>query len=193
MTQAQYARHVGISRQAVSAQIKKGQIPVGPDGLINPVAADQARAMLVEPARSALKHKPSADAAPVNTHSGDEASGDSVNQEDEPENPENTQAMRGAQLSSHAKAAHYSIQAQLKKLDLEERMGTLVKAEEVSAILGDVFRELRDQLLALPSRVKGPLVMMNDETVIQAYLTEQLRLMLDHAAQQAADKSNALR
>ena len=42
MTQSEYARHRGISRQHVSRLVKLGAIRPGPDGKIDPVSADKA-------------------------------------------------------------------------------------------------------------------------------------------------------
>ncbi len=45
ITRAEYARHAGISRSAVTRLVRRGQIPVhGPKKLINPAEADRARA-----------------------------------------------------------------------------------------------------------------------------------------------------
>lgn len=42
MSQAEYARHRGVTRQAVSKAVKNKSIPVGKDGRINPADADYA-------------------------------------------------------------------------------------------------------------------------------------------------------
>ncbi len=44
LTQAEYARHAGISRQAVSKMVKIGRIPISKDGKIDFAKADAARA-----------------------------------------------------------------------------------------------------------------------------------------------------
>lgn len=55
MTRAEYARHRGVSRQAVSKMVSAGRIPLTPSGKINPAEADfalgqtQQRAVAREP------------------------------------------------------------------------------------------------------------------------------------------------
>ena len=50
-TQSDYAQHAGISKQAVSAQVKAGKIPRLPDGRIDFLAADKARQKNLDPTR----------------------------------------------------------------------------------------------------------------------------------------------
>jgi hypothetical protein len=51
---SQYAKRIGVSRQHVSKLVKAKKIPVGADGLIDPVAADLALAKTADPSKSAV-------------------------------------------------------------------------------------------------------------------------------------------
>lgn len=48
VTQAEYARHRGVSKQAISKQVAKGKIPVLPNGKIDKAAADLALGNSIE-------------------------------------------------------------------------------------------------------------------------------------------------
>ncbi|MGL4234060.1 MAG: hypothetical protein ACRCWJ_22085 [Casimicrobium sp.] len=51
---SQYAKRIGVSRQHVSKLVKANKIPVGEDGLIDPVAADAALAITADPSKRAV-------------------------------------------------------------------------------------------------------------------------------------------
>jgi hypothetical protein len=137
---ADYARHAGISKAAVSKQIASGRIPVyGPTGekvaagdpgkkLINAAEADRARSQtrirvnLVDAEESA-QIKPSAARA--------EPAGDQGR-------PDLTRARRPLRPT-----------AQLLRLDLEERRGELMrvsKVEDALAAAGEKITRIIDQL-----------------------------------------------
>ena len=65
LSKAAYARHRGLSRAAVGRAIREGRIPVGPDGRIDPVAADRAWESNTAPAPRARAAAPGTLALPV--------------------------------------------------------------------------------------------------------------------------------
>lgn len=179
LSPAAYARHAGISRQAVSKGMKSGTIPHTPEGLIDPVAADAARDSASPSARRPARQAGAASSDTVITHPAAGA-GDSVNE------PLLAPAVHSP--LAVARTAQAASKAQLDQLKLRKAMGELVDRQEIEAELTSTFRELRDRMLGLPALVKGPLVSMQEEAVIASYLTEQIRSVLDDLATRAAER-----
>lgn len=138
---ADYARHAGISKAAVSKQIASGRIPVyGPAGskvaagdpgkkLINPVEADSARSQ-----------------SRTRVNVGDDEEPAQV----EPSAPREAPAEdRGQPNLTRARTASEAHRAQLLRLDLDERRGKLMrvsKAEDALAMIGEKIVRIIDQL-----------------------------------------------
>lgn len=104
MTQAEYARHRNVSRQAISKLIKAGKIPVSPDGLIDPAEAD------FRLGENRLR---------VNIHDdADEAT------------PVSRLPAEGAGLTK-ARTATEVYRARIAQLEFEERVGKLVRIVDI--------------------------------------------------------------
>jgi len=105
MTQSEYARHRGVSPQAVHKQIKAGKIPLLPNGKVDAVAADRALGETREriTIRDDVDEAPRAAAAPA----------------------------PGAGLTK-AKTATEVYRARLAQLEYEERTGKLIDATAAS-------------------------------------------------------------
>lgn len=101
MTQSEYARHRGVSPQAVHKQIKAGKIPLLPNGKVDAVAADRALGETREriTIRDDVEEAPRAVATPA----------------------------AGAGLTK-AKTATEVYRARLAQLEYEERTGKLIDA-----------------------------------------------------------------
>jgi hypothetical protein len=104
MTQAEYARHRGVSPQAVNKQVKAGKIPLLPNGKIDAAAADRALGETRE--RVTLRDEP-----------------------DEADAPRAAPA-EGAGLTK-AKTATEVYRARLAQLEYEERVGRVVPTANV--------------------------------------------------------------
>ena len=73
-----------------------------------------------------------------------------------------------------ARAARELYQAQLAKLDLDERNGVLVRADEVRVGAFNMARKTRDQLIALPERVATTLAATSDPAEVQRLLEDEI-------------------
>jgi hypothetical protein len=73
-----------------------------------------------------------------------------------------------------ARAARELYQAQLAKLDLDERNGLLVRADEVRVTAFNMARKTRDQLIALPERVATTLAATSDPAEVQRLLEDEI-------------------
>lgn len=141
VSQAEYARHAGISKNAVGQQIASGRIPAyGPSGervdpgtkgkkFVSPAEADIARG------RTRTRINIEADEEPT---------------QDAPSAPREAPAEdRGQPNLTRARTASEAHRAQLLRLDLDERRGLLVRAAKVAdamATAGEKIVRIIDQL-----------------------------------------------
>ena len=129
-TQAAYARHAGISRQAVNKMVSVGKIPRRPDGLINFVEADVARAGSADPARRL------ADPPPAGGESDSEIEA----------------AGLGGLSFSKERAKREAYQAELARLEYERQTGAILARAEVADAMVAAGRKIRQGLDHLVGR-----------------------------------------
>lgn len=169
MTPAEYARHRGVSREAVRKALRDGRIRADRRGRIEWSAADLAWTASSEPAsprrvvdRGAAGGPPALEAqASVPRHV----------------------AFDPQQISyATARAMREFYQAQLAELELGERSKALLPAEEVRDEQFRAARAARDLLLSIPDRVADVLAPIGDAGEIRRIL----RCEIEHACQQLA-------
>ena len=83
---------------------------------------------------------------------------------------------------ARARAAREVAQAQLVRLELEEKRGTLVRADEVRLGAFNMARKARDQLIALPERVSALLAATGDALEVQRILEEEIERICQEIA-----------
>jgi hypothetical protein len=138
---AEYSRHAGISKAAVSKQIASGRIPVyGPTG--SKVAAGDLGKKFINAAE--------ADLARSQSRSRVNVEDDEDTPQAEPSAPCAAPAGDEAQPNlTRARTASEAYRAQLLRLDLEERRGQLMrvsKVEDTLAMIGEKIVRIIDQL-----------------------------------------------
>jgi hypothetical protein len=133
-----YAKHRGVTLKAVQKAIESGRIHPNADGKIDTDRADAEWARNTAPKvrRTASISNPPARA----------------------EQPRTESASGGGLDYAMARAIIANYEARLVKLDYEERIKKLVKADEVSIAAFNLFRMFRDRLLNMPDRVVGALL-----------------------------------
>lgn len=171
ISQAEYARRKGVSRQYIHRLITQGKIPTDDENRIDPDIADAALAQLSDPARH------------LNGDLGDETDSGPADDYD----ADNAENAGSAPANGHASFARFrsareGYQAQLAKLDYEERAGKLVRKDEVEREAFEVARQLRDRLLSIPQEISGTLVGMIDEKEIAKFLRAKIRDALMEAS-----------
>ena len=166
VTQAEYARHRGVTKQAVSKAVKAGKIRLL-DGLIDPREADQ----------TWLRRDVQTSAPPVQGPAVRPAA-------PAPEGPRLTAADYW-----EAKAARERAQAALAELELAEREGKLVDAGEMVAGQFEIFRQLRDALMATPERVAAEFPAETAALVYEATAREIRQVLEACVARFSADPS----
>ena len=168
-----YARHRGVSHTAVRKAVSSGRITLEADGTIDPAKADvqwDTSTDLSKPRNSVTgvpkPQQPAAAApAPVDLPYVDGS---------------------GARLASSyaaSRAAHEGYRARLAKLELEQRSGKLVDADEVRAQFFALGRRLRDALMGFPDRLAPVLAGETDPHCVHEILVAELTACL---AQQAS-------
>lgn len=144
--QAAYAKHRGVSRQAISKLVKSGKIPVTRSGNsieINFAQADKALGQTIDPSRTLAAESGS---QPV----GKPQSGGDLF--DQPAVTQIEAGQSGEQSSDYQqhRAAREGYNAEIARLDLEERLGRLVDKQDVEESMVTAGRQIRQGLDAIP-------------------------------------------
>ena len=130
-TQADYARHAGISKQAVNKMVRLGKIPRRPDGKIDFAEADHARNVNADPARN-MADPPSL----TNDESG--------------LMPLEQAASSGGLSFSRARTAREAYQAKMAQLEYERLSGQVLQKRDVEDGLVTAGRAIRLKMDAIP-------------------------------------------
>jgi hypothetical protein len=158
VSMSQYAAMRGITQPAVSAAIHAGRLveAIIRDGKrikINPEIADREWAANTQGGRGA---------APQRLASGIDL----------------PDAIEAADYNtSRAKREAYN--AELARLEVEEKQGQLVAADDVKKTAFAVARQVRDGMLNIPDRVSAELAAMTDQFEIHRRLTLEIRKALE--------------
>lgn len=153
MAQAEYARHRKVNRSHVSRLAKRGILILR--GKLVDVAASDAvlddRPVAVEPNETG----PSAQ-------------------------PQTATETPGQQPTSYAQArlADMVYRAKLRRLDYETRSGKLIPADEVKARWFVIARQIRDRLLAIPSKLSPQLAALTDAREVRELLDTEITAIL---------------
>lgn len=170
LNQAQYAKHRGVSKMAISKLVKQGLITIK-NGKIDPVKADKELKANLHP--SHVKSSPEngkKGGRPKGIHTPRTPSQPSAPSE-QPQNP-------GASFAS-SRAAKEFIKAKMLKNELDIQNGKLVDAEEVLFALKDLHLEIRNGIRAIPAKATGEIMNIiasgspNIATQVQAVLRRE--------------------
>lgn len=165
-----YADHRHCSHTAVQNAMRDGRISfvvVGKRKLIDPTVADQEWDENTDPSkprnqrigRPKGKRRPGQPETPMNLDGSQKPNGGNG---------------AGATAYADARAAREVYQAQKARLDLDERMGKLVRIETVRTAAYNAARKTRDHLLALPERVSTTLAALTDAAEVQHLLEDEI-------------------
>lgn len=165
VTLTKAAEKRGVSKQAISKQVARlvaeGLLETragrGGTKLVNIVAYERLIAAETDPAQ-ALRNS----TAPVQPPT------------DEPDD--------GSPVYSTSRAQREAYQAEGARLDLEERLGRIVNADEIERRTVEAFRRTRDRLLGMPAQMAPALAAAGDERAIRMLLTAEIRKVLEGLA-----------
>jgi hypothetical protein len=164
MTQAEYARHRGISRQAVSKAIRSGRIVLTQDGMIDPAAADASWRRNTDPS------KPSNSVA-GNPRGAVPRARRSVTQA----HSVATSGLSPGPDYHVSRAVRETYLAKLVRLEFEVKTGKLIDAEESRHAAFQDNRRVRDLLLAIPDRTAAQLAACPDPAECHRLLAAEIR------------------
>jgi hypothetical protein len=168
MTQAEYARHRGCSREAVRKAIDAGRIVAfGPDKLVDRELADtqwkrntRTRISATPPGSPAAQRSPegaSQYAPPDQVGASDGGDGDYWK----------------------SRARREMAEAELSELKLAEQRGVLVRVADVRTALSTKASALREAFLQLPARLAPVLAAESDQARCHDLLQTELRQVLE--------------
>lgn len=158
-----YAKHRGVSLQAVVKAINEGR-------LVDSVVQSEAGRYKIDPAKADREWS-------ENTDDLTGAPAHMANQGDLP--PESAGDSEEPMTYAQARAQHERFKARLAQLELEQREGKLVEAEEVKREAFRVARIVRDALLNLPDRVAGELAAEANQFKVHQRLSNEIRRALE--------------
>jgi hypothetical protein len=160
---SEWARRKGVSRQAVHKRVRNGGLSTLADGTLDPEVAEREW--------SVTRDQP------------------------QPPRPPTTPAPSGTSNSigvlASARSASALVGAKLKQLDLEERVGTLVRVEEIEARWFELARALQTRMLAIPGRLCDVLAPITDSHEVRRALDAEIRSALQELATSAATATSA--
>lgn len=181
MTQAEFARHRGVSRQMVGKWVGQKKIVLleKPDGskVIDAAAADLALDGSIERVTERLAMR-QAVAAPAPADDAADADDD----DDSSDPAARAGVSRGGAGLTRAKTATEVFRARLAQLEYEKRIGSVCDSAEVEAQTFALFRRLRDRLLSLPALVAPRLAAAPDERALRTIVDDEMRKILDQFA-----------
>lgn len=159
MNLSEYARHRGVTHQAVMRALKEGRITKEADGSIDPDKADEQWEANTDFSRNPDKAR--------RTVKGEAT------------------ASSGPDYNV-SRAVREAYTARLAKLEYEEKTGTLVKADEVKLRWFNTLRIVRDRILQTPDRLAATFAAETDAVKIKIEMDAELRRILDDAADEVA-------
>lgn len=159
MNLSEYARHRGVSHQAVMRALKEGRITKEADGTIDPDKADAQWDQNTDFSRNPDKAR--------RTVRGE------------------APAATGPDYNV-SRAVREAYTARLAKLEYEEKTGVLVKADTVKTRWFNTLRIVRDRMLQLPDRWASTLAAEMDPNTIKTMMDAEIRRILDDAADEVA-------
>ena len=146
VSQAEYARHRGVSRQYISRLAKAGVL-VMRGGKVDVAASD---AVLDDRPE---KISEAATSGPVEA---------------------------GAQTTTYAQAklADMLFRARLRKLEYETKSGKLIPTDEVKVVWFKQARQIRDKLLAVPTKLAPQLAALTEVRAVRELLDAEIEAIL---------------
>ena len=158
ISQAEYARRRGVSRQYVGRLIKSGKLSLV-DGKIDFDLAEQQLDNVVDSTRS---NSGLPGRAELEGH--------------------------GSTPLMEAKRLHEEYKARLAKLRYEEARGILIEKSEVEREAYAVGRTVRDAMLAIPSRLRDMLAAEDDPKKVHRLIEREIELALEDLSKVGIEK-----
>lgn len=164
VSQAEYARRKGVSRQAIHELVKRGVIPLA-DGKIDPAIADSKIGEHLDPGRAKTLGE---------------------GEDDEPR--DGAPASAGMSEYQRAKIHRETFEGKLAELEYQKAAGAVLDRIGAERGVMEAARMLRDTVLNVPRRIAADAAAMTDARLIEQLMTTELRQALDDFAKVAQRK-----
>ena len=165
VSQAEYARQRGVSRQYIGQMVSKGVIELK-NKKVDPTQADKALASVREPARPERRSQTKTDPAPTLVSLPSET----------------PQLPQGGDLSTLLLKTRIKSEvekAKLLEIKARAEAGKYVDADEVKVAAFNRARVVRDSLLNIPERLAAVLAAEEDASRVHALLHAEIRSALE--------------
>jgi hypothetical protein len=182
LSQRAFARLKGWNPGYVNKLVKRGVIVLDAEGLIDAAAADAAIAAAKDPGKAHM--------AAVNERQRAQARGLPPPPAADDEGDDEPAAAPSANATYHrAKTAREVYEARGAALDYQERVGKLVRADDVRRTAFEKARAMRDRLLSIPDRIAPVLAAESDIARVHDALAGEIKGALRELAQQGETAS----
>jgi hypothetical protein len=173
MTITEYARHRGCQLRAVQYAVEQQRISRRQDGMIDSEQADSDWERNTNHAKARPGRKPKTLQMQAPTMRARHRAAEAAEQIETPEK------QSGSLSYANARAAREIYEAKLKKIEWEEKLGTLVNRRAVEVAAFNRFRVLRDAVLNVPTRMAAQLAAETDAATVHEMLETELRITLE--------------
>lgn len=173
LTQAKFARHLGISKSSVQSMKKNNRLVMTAAGLVDVEASEALIRETADPSKVAVAARHAAKRAEKAAAVDVQKTAKTAAEAGEPEAPE----VPGTPDYQKARARKESANADLAEMEARTRAGQLMETAAVMAAVADAGATIRTHLATLPAILAPQLAMMTDEN--------QIRLLLEDHIEQA--------
>lgn len=186
LSKSDFARKIDRSHQYVSSLIKKGQIVLARiDGkeMVEVEASISKIASCADPANNPSSTMPRADGRTKTSV------GIALRQNLPPNDDTETSPAQSSTAMQYQKsrAVKESYAARLRKVEFEEKMGTIVNKEGVEKSAFGISRILREKLKAVPNRLAPKVTVVTDQKENFIILTEEMEGVIKEIQTAIAD------
>ncbi len=187
ISQSEYARKRGFSRQYVNKLVKKGVVRLI-DGKVDPAQADKALESVREPARPQRRGGDEVIRQPIQQpeHQPKQTAPSKSSTASNPDpSPVDLPGKMPGDLPTMLLRAR--IKTELKRgnlLDIDEKVKNkqYVAADEIKVVAFNRGRVVRDRIMNLPDRLAATLAAQNDLDTVREILAKELRIALEGLA-----------
>lgn len=187
LSKSDFARKIDRSHQYVSSLIKKGQIVlVKIDGkeMVEVEASISKIATYADPANNPSSTMPRADGRTKSSVGMTLRQG--LHEDADSSSAQSSTAMQ----YQKSRAVKESYAARLRKVEFEEKMGTIVSKEGVEKAAFGISRILREKLKAVPNRLAPKVTVVTDQKENFIILTEEMEGVIKEIQTAIADIIN---
>ncbi|HXK13571.1 MAG TPA: hypothetical protein VNH45_03470 [Gaiellaceae bacterium] len=184
LSRSEYARHRGVSRQAIAKALAAGRISLESDGTIDPRRADAAWASSTNPNRKHVARRAAAP-RPVHRQGDDDAGAGGELEQDEGAARRILQQygkdVPGRLKLNDARLANELWKATKQQIEVRKARGELVTIRVMQKRVGDLAMAIRESLLNWPAKraqAVAERIGVGDTVLVQIALEQEIREFL---------------